>query len=223
MTLAIAKPCGPGRPKDLEKRAAILQAAKRLFPQSGFEGTSMDAIAAEAGVSKLTVYSHFTDKETLFVAAIRERCEEQMPATLFSVDLKGPVRRQLEAIGRAFFSLITQPESIALHRLITAGTASAQKLAQLFWDSGPRILHDGFEAFLRREVQNRQLEIDDVPRAASQFFSLLKGELHARMLCGCSQPISTVDIEAHVQATVELFLRAYAPCAERAAMIRGAR
>ena len=74
MTLAVAKSCGPGRPKDLEKRAAILAAAKRLFPLSGFEGTSMDAIAAEAGVSKLTVYSHFTDKETLFVAAIRARC-----------------------------------------------------------------------------------------------------------------------------------------------------
>src|SRR3978361_1733983 len=98
MTLAIAKSCGPGRPKDLEKRAAILDAAKRLFPHSGFDGTSMDAIAADAGVSKLTVYSHFTDKETLFVAAILARCEEQMPQTLFEVDLKDPVRRQLEAI-----------------------------------------------------------------------------------------------------------------------------
>jgi TetR/AcrR family transcriptional repressor of mexJK operon len=48
MNVAIAKTCGPGRPKDLEKRAAILDAAKRLFPLSGFEGTSMDAIAAEA-------------------------------------------------------------------------------------------------------------------------------------------------------------------------------
>ena len=80
MTLAVAKACGPGRPKDLEKRAAILAAAKRLFPMSGFEGTSMDAIAAEAGVSKLTVYSHFTDKETLFVAAIRARCRRVRPS-----------------------------------------------------------------------------------------------------------------------------------------------
>ncbi|MCC6595535.1 MAG: helix-turn-helix transcriptional regulator, partial [Rhodanobacteraceae bacterium] len=78
--------CGPGRPKDLEKRAAILAAAKRLFLDHGFEGTSMDSIAAEAGVSKLTVYSHFRDKETLFTAAIRERCEEQMPEALFDVD-----------------------------------------------------------------------------------------------------------------------------------------
>lgn len=107
---SVARPCGPGRPKDLEKRAAILAAAKRLFPDSGFEGTSMDAIAADAGVSKLTVYSHFRDKETLFTAAIRERCEEQMPEALFDVDLQGPVRGQLEAIARAFFTLVAAPE-----------------------------------------------------------------------------------------------------------------
>ncbi|WP_330970248.1 TetR/AcrR family transcriptional regulator, partial [Lysobacter sp. A3-1-A15] len=64
-----AKPAGPGRPKDLAKRAAILDAAKSMFTQYGFGGASMDQIAAEAGVSKLTVYSHFGDKETLFAAA----------------------------------------------------------------------------------------------------------------------------------------------------------
>ncbi len=78
--LAIAKTCGPGRPKDLEKRAAILEAAKQLFVKQGFEGTSMDAIANKAGVSKLTVYSHYRDKETLFAAAVSSKCEEQMPS-----------------------------------------------------------------------------------------------------------------------------------------------
>jgi len=217
MSLAIAKSCGPGRPKDLEKRAAILDAAKRLFPRSGFEGTSMDAIANEAGVSKLTVYSHFTDKETLFFAAIRERCEQQMPATLFDVDVKGPVRGQLEAIARAFFALVTAPESIALHRLLTSGTGSATKLTQLFWDAGPQLVQVGFQQFLRKEVEAGQLEIVDLARAASQFFALLKGELHARLLCGCSTPMSERDIDAHVRATVEFFLRAYSPCPGRAA------
>ena len=48
---------GPGRPKDLAKREAILEAAKCLFLRHGYAGSSMDAIAAHAGVSKLTVYS----------------------------------------------------------------------------------------------------------------------------------------------------------------------
>jgi TetR/AcrR family transcriptional repressor of mexJK operon len=210
MNAAIAKTCGPGRPKDLEKRAAILDAAKRLFPLTGFEGTSMDAIAAEAGVSKLTVYSHFTDKETLFFAAIRARCEEQMPATLFEIDVEGPVRRQLEAIARAFFALVTAPESISLHRLLNSGTGMSEKLVQMFWEAGPQRVQSGFQQFLRHEVAAGQLVIGDIPRASSQFFALLKGELHARLMCGCSGPFTEQDIETHIRATVEFFLRAYA-------------
>ncbi len=211
MTLAVAKPCGPGRPKDLEKRAAILDAAKRLFPLSGFEGTSMDAIAAEAGVSKLTVYSHFTDKETLFVAAIRARCQDQVPDALFDVDTGGPVRGQLEAIARAFLRLVTSPDAIALHRLLTASGSTSPKLAQLFWEAGPLRMRQSFEQFLAKEVEAGQLDIPDITRAASQFFALLKGELHARLLCGCTQSISAQDVDDHVQATVDLFVRACAP------------
>lgn len=217
MNLAIAKPCGPGRPKDLEKRAAILESAKRLFLANGFEGTSMDAIAAAACVSKLTVYSHFTDKETLFFAAIRARCEEQMPATLFDVALNGPVRRQLETIAHAFVAMITAPEAIALNRLLASGTAMPQKLVQMFWEAGPQRVQGGFQQFLRHEVAAGQLAIEDIPRAASQFFALLKGDLHARLLCGCAAPSSAADdIDAHVRATVEMFLRAYATEAQRA-------
>ena len=66
----VAKAAGPGRPKDLGKRAAILEAAKSLFVDQGYNGVSMDSIAAQACVSKLTVYSHFGDKETLFTEAV---------------------------------------------------------------------------------------------------------------------------------------------------------
>src|SRR3546814_12338908 len=64
-------PAAPGRPKDMEKGSAILDAARRLFTSQGFDGTSMDQIAAGAGVSKPTVYSHYGDKETLFAAVVR--------------------------------------------------------------------------------------------------------------------------------------------------------
>lgn len=211
MSLAVAKSCGPGRPKDLEKRAAILAAAKRLFPLHGFDGTSMDTIAAEAGVSKLTVYSHFTDKETLFVAAIRARCEDQVPDVLFDVDVSGPVRRQLEAIAHAFLGLITSPEAISLHRVLTGSATTSPKLSQLFWEAGPLRMRHSFEAFLRKEVEAGQLEIPDIERAASQFFSLLKGEMHARLLCGCTQSVSPQYVQEHVSATVDMYLRAYGP------------
>ena len=206
-----AKSPGPGRPKDLEKRAAILAAAKQLFPDLGFEGTSMDAVAAAAGVSKLTVYSHFNDKESLFVEAVRARCEEQMPLSLFGAALQGPVADQLMVIARAFFALISNPQSISLHRLLTSGTNTSNKLAQMFWQVGPMQMHDGFAEFLGRASAAGSLQIEDPMRASSQFFSLLKGEVHARLLFGCREHLTDADIEDHLKATVDVFVRAYSP------------
>ena len=209
-----AKPAGPGRPKDLSKRAAILDAAKRMFTAHGFDGVSMDQIAAEAGVSKLTVYSHFGDKEALFGAAIQAKCEDLLPTTLFAVDPAKPLREQLLSIARAFFLLITSEEAIAIHRVITS-QAQPSKLGQMFWEAGPRRVQEAFQAFLRAEVAEGELEIDDIHRAASQFFCLLKGELHARLLCGCTEPFAPSEVKPHLEATVELFLRAYAAPAKR--------
>ncbi|HET7223287.1 MAG TPA: TetR/AcrR family transcriptional regulator [Rhodanobacteraceae bacterium] len=208
---AVPERCsGPGRPKDLEKRAAILEAAKRLFPQHGFEGTSMDAVAAEAGVSKLTVYSHFGGKEALFIETIRCKCDGLMPRALFDVDVTAPVRGQLLGIARAFFSMMMSDSALGMHRTLVASSQQSPKLARLFWEAGPVQVQAALAEMLKKEVVARQLDIADTHRAASQFFSLLKGEHHARMLFGCGQP-STEEAEAHLEATVDMFLRAYAP------------
>ena len=202
------KPASPGRPKDLGKRAAILDAAKRMFTAHGFERVSMDQIAAEAGVSKLTVYSHFGDKEALFSAAISAKCEEQLANGLFAVDPASSLREQLVGIGRAFLTLINSEEALAIHRVVTTQPPPA-KLGQLFWEAGPRQVQVAFEAFLRDEMATGALEIPDVHRAASQFFCMLKGEPHMLLLCGCIEEIDATEAEAHVQATVDMFLRAY--------------
>jgi TetR/AcrR family transcriptional repressor of mexJK operon len=207
---------GPGRPKDLGKRAAILEAAKHMFVSHGFEGVSMDQIAAEAGVSKLTVYSHFGDKEALFSEAISAKCEEQLATGLFATDPGTPLRERLLQIGRGFFALITSTEALAIHRVVTTQPPPA-KLGQLFWEAGPRRVQEAFEAFLREEMAAGTLEIPDPHRAASQFFCLLKGELHMRLLCGCNACFGPEEVEEHVRATIDLFLRAHAPRASAGA------
>jgi TetR/AcrR family transcriptional repressor of mexJK operon len=200
---------GPGRPKDPEKRAAILEAAKKLFPFNGFEGTSMDAIAAEAGVSKLTVYSHFQDKETLFREVLKAKCAEQLPDRLFEVNRDAPLRDQLTAIARGFFALVVSPEAMAIHRMMCANPS--EKLGTLFWQAGPQVISDHMEHFLRAEIAEGALEIPDTHRAAKQFFCLLKGEPHARLSYGCACPMTPKEVDAHVASVVEVFLRAYAP------------
>ena len=206
-----AKPAasGPGRPKDLGKRAAILEAAKQLFAREGFNGVSMDQIAAEAGVSKLTVYSHFGDKDALFAAAVQAKCAEMLPDALFEIELTGSVRDQLKAIGQAFFALITSEEAISTHRMMMVPGNIDDRLKQTFWEAGSQRTHDAFAALLQALVAKGELDVPDVAIASVQFFTLIKGEVHARMTCGlCSQP-GPLDRRRHIDATVDMFLRAY--------------
>lgn len=200
---------GPGRPKDLAKRAAILDAAKRLFLQLGFDGVSMDQIAAEAGVSKLTVYSHFGDKDSLFAEAVRAHCEQSMPARLFEPDPDVPLRDRLIDIGSAFFSMVMTPEAIAGHRILCSPQVATSSMPTVFWEAGPKQLQDNFTALLKRRIQAGELDIDDPARAASNFFTLLKGEPHARAVFGycCGGPHDSP--QDHIASVIDLFLRAY--------------
>ena len=206
----VAKPAGPGRPKDPGKRAAILAAAKRMFVSHGFERVSMDQIAAEAGVSKLTVYSHFGDKESLFAEAVRAHCEEGMPTDLFVAEPNTPVRERLLAIGNAFFSMIMTPEAIAGHRILCSPQVATSSMPAAFWAAGPQRVQTSFAELLQRRVANGELDIDDCARAASQFFTLLKGEPHAHAVFGFCCGGRVDSPEQHVASVIDLFLRAYA-------------
>lgn len=199
----------PGRPKDLAKRASILDAAKQMFTQHGFDGVSMDQIAAAAGVSKLTVYSHFGDKETLFVAAVKSHCERSLPSSLFDSAPDTPLRERLMTIAHAFYAMISAPEAVAGHRMLCTPQLAASGLAKLFWEAGPMRVQGDFAELLKRRIAAGELAIPDVPRAAAQFFTLLKGEPHACMVFGCGE-LDPAGVEAHLAASVDLFLRAYA-------------
>ena len=206
---------GPGRPKDMEKRAAILEAAKRLFTESGFERTSMDAVAQEAGVSKLTVYSHFGDKDSLFREAIRQRCQDMVPDHLYEAPAGASAREALLNIARHHASLTTSSESVGIWRAITSDCRSGSpRMGRLLWEEGPARTLKLMEGFLQGQVELGHLQIDDVPRAAVQFLSLVKGDLHFRRMFGCvADGCSQFEREVaqNAEAAVDMFLRAYAP------------
>ncbi len=213
MTEPRRKPAGPGRPKDLEKRQAILDAAKRLFPLHGYDGISMDAIAAEAGVSKLTVYSHFSDKDTLFKEAIKAKCEEQLPRDRFDLGSGNrPIRERLIDLGMAFRALVNSSEAVAMYRTMAAQAAGgngSSKLAQLFFEAGPRRTLDEFESLLARADAGGALRVPDPVVAAEHFFCLIKGLCHMRVLIGCCEPPGEAETRAHVERAVDFFLLAY--------------
>lgn len=212
MPLPPAKPtASPGRPKDLAKRAAILDTAERLFLEHGYEGVSMDQIAAGAGVSKLTVYSHFGDKDALFAQAAKAWCEQQMPGSAFDPAPEVALRERLLQVAGTYFAMITQPEALSGHRLLCSPQMIEKGLARMFWESGSQRVHRAFAELLRRRIQAGDLEIPDVELATTQFFSLLKGDIYLRMVFDCCDgaPLQPEGACRHVTACVDMFLRAY--------------
>ena len=204
-------PNAPGRPKDMAKRQAILDAAKSLFLSKGYANTSMDAVAGLAGVSKLTVYSHFTDKETLFSSAIMSKCTEQLPVLFFELPAGKPIEAVLLNIARGFQVLINSEESLNLHRLMVTLGSQDPKLSQIFLEAGPeRVVHE-MEGLLRKMDQSGALRIDDPHYAAEHFFCMLKGAPNFRLLFGGGEPLGPQESEAHAQEVVGMFMRAYRP------------
>jgi TetR/AcrR family transcriptional repressor of mexJK operon len=211
MSNNLSAPNGPGRPKDLAKRQAILEAAKILFLGHGYANTSMDAVATEAGVSKLTVYSHFNDKETLFSAAVVAKCEEQLPPLFFELPEGIAVENVLLNIARGFHQLINSDESVNLHRLIMALGSQDPNLSLIFFEAGPQRMVQGMERLLTRIHETGALSIDLPRNAAEHFFCLIKGAGNFRLLYGCGEPLSEEAAESHIEEVVALFMRAYRP------------
>ncbi|MDO7901981.1 TetR/AcrR family transcriptional regulator [Pseudomonas sp. K1(2024)] len=207
--MPIDAPTGPGRPKDLAKRDAILEAAKSLFLSLGYANTSMDAVAAAAGVSKLTVYSHFNDKQTLFGTAVMATCQTQLPDLIFELPEGASLEDVLLSIARGFQALISNDESVKLTRLIMALGNQDPRLGQFFYEAGPRRVLAGMEGLLREVDARSMLAIDRPDRAAEHFFCLVKGAPDYRLLLGCAPPLAGEEAEVHLREVVALFMRAY--------------
>lgn len=199
-----------GRPKDESKRTAILGAAGQCFLQSGFTGTSMDNIARSAGVSKLTLYSHFEDKEALFRAMVGCKCGEFAPPETFASLADEDPRAALRWIGNGFLRLSTRPEVVAMHRLVVGEAAKDPNIAALMFEVGPDRVLSAFVELLQAWTHKGILEIRDARLAASNFFYMLRGELHERLVLGLSETPGEAEIKRRVDECVEVFLRAYA-------------
>lgn len=86
-----------------ERQASILRAAATAFARTGFAATSMEDVAAEAGITKLIVYRHFESKEELYravLARIEDRLREEFTVLFGQPDRRGSTVRALLRVGR---------------------------------------------------------------------------------------------------------------------------
>lgn len=196
-----------GRPKSEQKRSAILNAAGCEFLNSGYEGTSVDRIAENAGVSKATVYSHFPGKEDLFQAVIKSKVESYE----FDDDTHAPedLKDGLTYIAMRFFELLNDEQVISMHRVVIGESVRHCEMAKLFFKNGPDKTSKALAKYLDQHVQDSNLKIDDTQEAAKQFFHMIAGELLLRSMLNMPLNMSKKKYSAHVDKTTNQFISLY--------------
>jgi TetR/AcrR family transcriptional repressor of mexJK operon len=199
-----------GRPRDPERYRRILEAARTHFYEHGLERANVDAIAAEAGVSKMTVYSHFGSKEGLFEAVVRERTESVVGgvAGVEGLDPKQP-QKALMAVGERFLALTREDDALGKIRSAYSAARSLPEACRGFYREGPQRLIDELAAYLRLADAAGTLKVRNPRQAANLFLSMFLGEGHIRGLLMLDLPDARED-RALLREAVRVFMAAYA-------------
>ena len=193
------------------KRRQIMDGARTVFLSGGFDGASMNDVARAAGVSKGTIYAYFDSKEQLFEALVREDRSQQAERMCLFPREPGNPRVFLSEFGRRLVEMMTRPEMIAQLRVVIAATGKFPRLGRAFYDAGPCYGVAKLAEQLRALTVLGALEVVDAERAARQFIDLAKSGVFNAVLFGALESVPPQDIEASVNAAVDVFMRAYGP------------
>ncbi|MEI6448807.1 MAG: TetR/AcrR family transcriptional regulator [Actinomycetes bacterium] len=193
----------PRRKRQAEKRTALLEAATAVFLEEGYASTSMQAVADRAGVSKMTLYRHFADKEELFLAMFFEQCmrSRDRQAVEPAKDASEAIAA-LEEVARGFVRAFTDPGALALFRMLIGETGRFPQLGKTFYEHGPRQEIADIEAIL-----SGQLAPAAVRGRAQAFFYLALGDAYHQLLLGCFPEESSAGaLEAQIREAARLVL-----------------
>ncbi len=190
------------------KREAILAAALDRFMTEGFAATSMDGVAAQAGVSKATIYAHFDSKAQLFAAVIRQKCEEELIDITSWTYVGVDARATLTRLAQKLMTTLTSDRVMGLHRIVVAESVRYPELAQAFWDAGPGYACPCFAAVFSELDKQGQLVVPDPLMAANLMVGMVKSEVFFRRLLGLS-PRAEITPEKTVAACVDILMAAY--------------
>jgi TetR/AcrR family transcriptional repressor of mexJK operon len=195
------------------KGEAISSAARRLFLRDGYERTSVDAIAAEAGVSKRTIYNRYGDKENLFLSVLKESFGTMLAAfdriaEAHLADITDVQQDLTEFARDVAFSLIRSPERIELIRLMMSEAPYFPAL--LREQMRPQTMTGIIARALARLGDAGLLRITDPTEAADHLSALTFGQINNKTWFGAI-PVSDADVDRMVTAGVATFVRAYRP------------
>jgi TetR/AcrR family transcriptional regulator of autoinduction and epiphytic fitness len=190
------------------KREAIIQAAIAEFRANGFEITSMDKIAATAGVSKRTVYNHFPSKEELFAEILNQLWARITAEQAVTYRPDQPLREQLQQMLLAKLQMMADDNFLGLARVAIAATIHSPERAQdMVARMGER--EEGLTVWIRAAQADGRLKAVDPEFAAQQVQGLLKSFGFWPQISMGQAPLDAATQQAVAESAMEMFLAQY--------------
>lgn len=197
-----------------DKRAAVLEAAAKVFLDGGYLGASMDQIAELAGVSKQTVYAYFSNKETLFIAmasALSNQTSDRVHNHVAEFTDGGDLEAYLVDYAVRQLEIVLTPRILQLRRLVIGEVARFPELGAALYAGGPGRAIASLAAVFESLRERGLLSLYDPLLAATQFnWLIMSAPLNRTMLLGDSAIPSPKEIREHAKQGVRMFLAAYA-------------
>ncbi len=201
-----------GDSRSARKRKAILDAATEVFLRSGYLGTNMDEIAALSGVSKQTVYKHFSSKEALFIEIVTSMTGDagDLVGHESSEFKDGDLAEHLFDYAHLQLSIVLTPRLMQLRRLVIGEVSRFPDLARVLYERGPARAMSALAANFESLAKRGLLKIDDPKMAASHFNWLVMSDaLNRAMLLGDGAIPKPAELRRHAAEGVRVFLAAY--------------
>ena len=196
--------------RSARKRRAILDAGRTVFMRGGYQGASMDEVAAVAQVSKQTVYKHFADKQTLFTEILTNDMEKRALELVEALTATEGDPTDLRQLARRHIASIVKPEVMRMRRMVIGEADRFPELARAWAQRGIEVglakLTERFAQLADRGI----LRVEDPRRAAEHFNWLVLSTPLNRAMFDPDAKFSPKELEAFADEGARAFLAAYA-------------
>ncbi|MFA7940685.1 TetR/AcrR family transcriptional regulator [Klebsiella oxytoca] len=198
------------RRKTEERRLKFVMAAGKLFMDQGFAAVTMESIAMEAASSKVTLYSYFSSKESLFEAYVVEAGRGLVERLLDAPTCSQALPDILHRLGMSYLELVTKPDIVALNRLIIGEAGRFPELARLFYAEGPKRTLSHISQVMEGLMAKGLIRQTETRMVSLHFKELCGAGTVERIIWGLDPvPAETEVLEAAVANGVQAFIRLY--------------
>ncbi|SFX50948.1 TetR/AcrR family transcriptional regulator [Marinospirillum alkaliphilum] len=191
-----------------DKRQQIILAASEAFLQKGYQNSSMEAIAAQAGVAKQTLYNHFGNKDALFFAVVNQMCAVEDDHLRSNEITSKNVEAVLQQYARRKLADLTSAENTAMFRMMVSEAIRFPNLGQFFFQAGMEKDRQLLVDFLTRQHEAGNLQVDDPEQAALFFQGALNAYFRPKFIMTGEAP-SEAAIQQHIDYCIAKFLQLY--------------